>query len=323
MALFSETWQSFQLWFIKVFGVEKEPSVQGHKPCAPAGAAVCCGEVIRMLMKLSQLTEEEKAILARLKAWLALQLAAEAFRNDASLRELGPVGGVSLKLKIMQNGAAGHGENTDSIGRRSTATNLASNTQLLVKKGIASVGVRGWPQLVLFFPGREAAIKVLSGGKGAALPVPLSPGAFKALRFFKKASGRATELLREAQTPDMVRARLLLTATLHGLEAVSGDSYLERRMLIVPDGIVAVRVGQIEFFVAKRGRCITVMESARHPDAVLSFSDYQSAIKVLSGKRQAVVALGFGEVKIEGLLPLVQGLFAVLDRLSWYLGVSV
>jgi len=44
---------------------------------------------------------------------------------------------------------------------------------------------------------------------------------------------------------------------------------------------------------------------------------------VLSGKRQAVVALGSGEVHIEGLLPLVQGLFAVLDRLSWYLGVEV
>lgn len=271
---------------------------------------------------LSQLTEEQKAILARLKAWLALQLAAEAFRSDASLQKLCPVGGVLLKLKIMQNGAS-QCDDTPGASGRSTASSPADNMQLLVKKGIASVGARGWPQLVLFFSGSEAAIKVLSGGKGAALPLPLSPGAFKALGFFKKASGRATELLREAQTPDMVRARLLLAATLHGLEAVSGDSYLERRMRIVPDGIVAVRVSKIEFFVAKRGRCITVMESAQHPDAVLSFSDYQSAIKVLSGKRQAVVALGSSEVRIEGLLPLVQGLFAVLDRLSWYLGVSV
>lgn len=292
-----------------------------------------------MLMKLSQLSEEQKAILARLKAWLALQLAAEAFRSDAGLQKLCPVGGVSLELKIMQNGAGRGGSAHSSSGRdmainpaasassadesAATATKPAATLQLFVKKGNAIAGARNWPQLVLVFPGSEAAIKVLSGGKGAALPLPLSPGAFKALGFFKKASGRATELLREAQTPDMVRARLLLAATLHGLEAVSGDSYLERRMRIVPDGIVAVRVSKIEFFVAKRGRCITVMESAQHPDAVLSFSDYQSAIKVLSGKRQAVVALGSSEVKIEGLLPLVQGLFAVLDRLSWYLGVSV
>jgi len=56
---------------------------------------------------------------------------------------------------------------------------------------------------------------------------------------------------------------------------------------------------------------------------LLSFAHYRSAIDVLSGKRQAVVALGSGEVRIEGLLPLVQGLFAVLDRLSWYLGVEL
>ncbi|MHB0855375.1 MAG: hypothetical protein ACYC1H_09260 [Rectinema subterraneum] len=255
-----------------------------------------------MKTAILQLSKEERAILARLKAWLALQLAAEAFRRDAALREVCPAGGIALKLAIRGVGAG---------------------MQLVVKNGIARVYSVGWPQLVLFFPGSASAIRVLSGSKGTAVPLPLRPGAFKALGFFRKASSRATELLRGAETPEDVRARLLLAATLYGLEVVAGDSYLARRMQIIPDGVVAVRAGEIEYFVEKRGNAIHVIEAQRHPDAVLSFADYRSAIDVLSGKRQAVVALGSGEVRIEGLLPLVQGLFAVLDRLSWYLGVAL
>jgi len=195
--------------------------------------------------------------------------------------------------------------------------------QFVVKNGIARVCSGGLPQVVLFFPGAASAVRVLSGNKGAVVPVPLGLGAFKALAFFRKASGRATELLRERKTPEDVRARLMLAATLHGLEVVASDSYLARRMEIIPEGMVAVRAGEIEYFVEKRGNAIHVIEAQRNPDAVLSFADYKSAIEVLSGKRQAVVALGSGEVRIEGLLPLVQGLFAVLDRLSWYLGVSL
>jgi Putative sterol carrier protein len=255
-----------------------------------------------MNTKLSQLSSEEKAVLARLKAWLALQLAAEAVRNDEGLRQACPAAGISLKLAIRGAGAG---------------------MQLVVKNGIARVYSVGWPQLVLFFPGSASAIRVLSGSKGTAVPLPLRPGAFKALGFFRKASSRATELLRGAETPEDVRARLLLAATLYGLEAVAGDTYLARRMQIIPDGVVAVRAGEIEYFVEKRGNAIHVIEAQQRPDAVLSFADYQSAIDVLSGKRQAVVALGSGKVRIEGLLPLVQGLFGVLDRLSWYLGVAL
>ncbi|MGB9685331.1 MAG: hypothetical protein ACPLYX_02410, partial [Rectinema subterraneum] len=248
-----------------------------------------------MNTNLSQLSREEKAILARLKAWLALQLAAEAFRNDKTLREMCPPAGVSLKLAIRGAGGAGaSGANSSGAG----ASCAGAGMQLVVKNGIARVYSVGWPQLVLFFPGSASAIRVLSGSKGTAVPLPLRPGAFKALGFFRKASSRATELLRGAETPEDVRARLLLAATLYGLEVVAGDTYLARRMQIIPDGVVAVRAGEIEYFVEKRGNAIHVIEAQRHPDAVLSFADYRSAIDVLSGKRPAVVALGSGEVRI-------------------------
>jgi len=284
---------------------------------------VCWGRVTDVNMRFAQLSKEEKGILARLKAWLALQLAAEAFRGDEGLRKMCPAGGVSLKLAMWGAGGGAGVRGATAAGRGAGRRREGTEMQFVVKNGIARVCSGGWPQVVLFFPGAASAVRVLSGNTGAVVPVPLGLGAFKALAFFRKATGRATELLHAAETPEIVRARLLLAATLHGLEVVAGDSYLARRMEIIPEGMVAVRAGEIEYFVEKRGNAIHVIEAVQNPDAVLSFVDFRSVIDVLSGKRQAVVALGSGEVRIEGLLPLVQGLFAVLDRLSWYLGVSL
>lgn len=274
-----------------------------------------------MKTKFMQLSTEEKRVLARLKASLALHMVEEASAADAGLQKICPSGGVSMKLGIRGAGPA--------LGLQ-----VPQTSQILPASP-------GRPSLLLFFPNTEAAVRVFSGAKGAVIPVPLGAGAFSALAFFRKASSRATELLRAPDTAEATRARLLLAATLYGLEAIAGESYLERRMQIVPDGVVGVRAGEIAFRVAKKGRTIHVQRDAQpgdalpedappaaatgspHLDALLSFAGYRSAIDVLSGKRQAVVALGSGEVHIEGLLPLVQGLFAVLDRLSWYLGVEV
>ncbi|MEN6500670.1 MAG: hypothetical protein ABFC65_09055 [Rectinema sp.] len=279
-----------------------------------------------MKTKFVQLSTEEKSVLARLKASLALHMVEEASAADAGLQKICPSGGVSMKFSIRGAGPA--------LGLQ-----MPKISQILPAPP-------GRPSLLLFFPNTEAAVRVLSGAKGAVIPVPLGANAFRVLDFFRKASSRATELLRAPDTSEATRARLLLAATLYGLEAIAGESYLERRMQIVPDGVVGVRAGELAFRVAKRGRTIHVQRDAQpedtspgdvlpedappaaatgslRPDALLSFAGYRSAIDVLSGKRQAVIALGSGEVHIEGLLPLVQGLFAVLDRLSWYLGVEV
>lgn len=238
----------------------------------------------------ADLHTEEKQILAVLKASLALALAQEVSRLEHEGAAIG------IQIRIFSQG---------KVLRIPKITNGGSALSL-----------------VFFSP--DAALSVFSGGKGLAIPVPMKLRAFQVLRLFQKTSSRAQELIKAENTPDSIKARLLLSATLHGLEAVSEDSWLRRRMQIIPDGSVLVRSGDIRFVVQKRGSTIVVAEDTHaEPNAILSFKDYQSAIAVLSGKRQAVVALGLGEVQIKGLLPLVQGLFAVLDRLAWYLGVQV
>ncbi len=272
-----------------------------------------------MKVHFAQLNQEEQRVLARLKATLALRLAEKAWDADPALRQSASARGVAMKIGV---GGAGSSMSLDVPAEAVPEPEKARARR---------------PSLKLYFPSAEAAVKVLSGAKGFAIPLPLRGGAFSALGFFKRASSRATELLRDPATPAEIKAKLLLAATLFGLQAIAGESYLARRMRIVPDGTVRVRVEDIEYIVIKNGNSIKVQKNASAhattsagnfleptlADAELSFADYRSAIEVLSGARQAVVALGSGQVRIEGLLPLVQGLFAVLDRLSWYLGVEL
>ena len=72
----------------------------------------------------------------------------------------------------------------------------------------------------------------------------------------------------------------------------------------------------------KAARADAVRIDAARTDAILAFRDPEAAVAVLSGKKSAVTALGACEASIRGLVPLVQSLFAVLDRASRYLAVQ-
>lgn len=278
-----------------------------------------------MKTTFAHLSKEEQHVLANLKATLALRLAEEVFRLDSELRERYPAR-ARARTRAMTIRIAG--------ANPALAIKICFNSAEDSPIGMARA-VSSRPSLVLFFPGAASAVKVLSGLKGIAIPLPLRPGAFEALDIFRSASRNAMDLLQVPETPERVKARLLLTATLYGIEAIAQESYLQRRMQIIPDGIVHVIVQEDSFSIHKQGDRIEVHGSGAHraqnepndlaytnSDARLIFVDYRSAMEVLSGKREAVVALGSGHVRIEGLLPLVQGLFAVLDRLSWYMGVE-
>lgn len=183
----------------------------------------------------------------------------------------------------------------------------------------------GFPSLVLRFASPRAAARTLGGGGGMPLPLILGPGAFAALAFFREAAARIPSMLKDSALDPAVKARLLAEAALRGLaEVAARDPGIEQRLHHMPDGSVAVEVeGAFAIGLRKSGRRIEVLGSApESPDARLSFRDATSAVAVFSGARPAVVALGASEVRVRGLLPLVQGLFAILDRLGAYLAVD-
>jgi hypothetical protein len=191
--------------------------------------------------------------------------------------------------------------------------------------GLPKPSEAGAASLVLRFPSARAAARALGGGGGMPLPIPLGPGAFAAIAFFRVAAARIPALLRDPGTDAGLRAALLAQAALQGLAAVAAlDEGIEERLAHVPDGSVAVDApGSFSIGLVKQGRKIAILDaSPPSPNARLAFRDAEAAVAVLSGKRPAVVALGAGEVTIRGFLPLVQGLFAILDRLGEYLAVE-
>ncbi len=181
------------------------------------------------------------------------------------------------------------------------------------------------PDLTLFFPSSRDCARVLDGSAGRVFPIPGGWGAARALRYFRAAAASAPRMLRSPDTPAVLRAALLLEAAMSALvETANADPAMAPRLAHAPDGLVVVDAGGgVRRALRKEGgrlRSVRVPEDGQ--DAVLAFRDPESAVAVLAGKKSAVTALGACEASIRGLVPLVQGLFAVLDRASRYLAVK-
>ncbi len=269
-----------------------------------------------MKRSIDALSGTEVAILAGIRMSVTAHLVAEAAAVDESLAALCAA---PFSLSLAAFGLPAKARLICGEGRVSACFGYG--------QGGSAKGAAGG---ILLFPNARACCASLAGGRASIIPIPLGRSFLKALRFFKAAASRAPELLKSPELPAQTKARLLLAATVHGLVAVAGDPWLEKRMGHFPDGSVRIVAGEAFFLLEKMGASIRLLDSQEGVEAGvgaenarLSFDSPESAIAVLSGKRQAVVALGAGEVAIAGLLPLVQGLFAVLDRLSWYLGVAI
>lgn len=181
------------------------------------------------------------------------------------------------------------------------------------------------PSLTLSFGEPLRALRILAGGRGSPLPLPAGPGALAAATWFAAAGKRLGGLLTEAATPLPLRARLLAEAALRGLvEVGSHDPWLAERLAHAPSGSLAFECpGAFSLGLEKGPEGLRALGEQVRPSARLSFADPATAVEVLGGRLPAVLALAEGRVRIGGLLPLVQALFAVLDRLGDYTAVDL
>lgn len=263
-----------------------------------------------MQREISALTKDEIAVLARIKIEVTLGLLALASGLDPGLRALAGKRAFGLGLsapgvplsRLVQEGPDGRAE-----------------VKVAPKEG-------GVLSLVLRFPSQLSAIRLLSGAKAMVFPIPRGSGAGAALGFFRSAAARAPGLLKPGTLSPGGRARLLAGAALSGLCAVgNADKALAERMHHIPSGKVAIVCpGAFAFGVEKEGGLLRFSpEAPDSPRARLEFRDAETAIGVFAGGRPAILALADGGVSIRGFLPLIQGLFAVLDRLGEYMAVKV
>lgn len=183
-------------------------------------------------------------------------------------------------------------------------------------------GTRG---ALLFFPRAEDMARVLAGEKGRVLPLPTGRGFFKALKAFRSAAARVKEemaaLPGEEDLPGREKkTRLLLTAALRGVcEVYEADPWTRVKARRIPPGTIAVSVGGRP----ELGALLKVEPGRMTPDfhadraganAVLEFQDPSVCFRILTGELPALGALGDGRLSLRGRIPMIQGLFPLLDR---------
>jgi len=186
--------------------------------------------------------------------------------------------------------------------------------------------------VIFRFPVYNELNNLLSGKKTKMLPILRSLAAGKIIAGFKTLTSRIPVYINAE--PDFLdknfRAvtRMLICAALRGIKEVAeNDSYTAARVAGIPDGIIALQVENdagLEARIEKSGSSFTVTTIAdgRIPNAVLTFKDADTAHKLFTGKINAVVALGTSDVRIRGRIPMIQGLFPILDRLSYYMAIE-
>ncbi|TVQ23028.1 MAG: hypothetical protein EA382_10935 [Spirochaetaceae bacterium] len=187
----------------------------------------------------------------------------------------------------------------------------------------ASDRARGWPSLILFFPGPIDLVRVLSGTKGRVIPIPTG------FRFVRAgASFRAlTGALAAAFADDQTRPRMLLLATLFAVEQVARhDPYVAARLARIPHGTIMVTMASTRAMILRDANGLSVRAEQATADDVdasanaeLEFADADTALALLTGKISAAIALAERRVLLHGRIPMIQNLFPIIDRVGVYL----
>jgi len=190
------------------------------------------------------------------------------------------------------------------------------------------------PSLSLLFLSPLKMNQMFSGYKQNPLPLV---GSFKfpgIIKSFRKLSARLSYFMegegREARDSKVLVTELLLYAAVFGVSAVGEyDEYVRTRVEHMADGVLEVRVagdGGFSAWLEKKGPSFSVrrVESSagNTANAVLQFNGIESAFDVLTGSKNAMAALGTGEVQIRGRLPMIQTVFQLLDRVGFYMAVK-
>jgi len=172
-----------------------------------------------------------------------------------------------------------------------------------------------------FFSGRQWAVPIpVWGGWRIAL---LRHFAALAARLEAVMDGHPT-VLREAAGRQL-HARLSLIAAVLGLRALAaGDSTAQRILGTLPPGLATFEIAHDPesrvWFEHGRGACAAGRGEPPHrPEVCIAFDGPETAFAAMREEIDTFAAVGAGRIKVEGLVPLADGLNFVMERLRIYL----
>jgi uncharacterized protein (DUF1330 family) len=258
------------------------------------------------------LTLEEQKVLAYIKSGSAFQLLQLLAEVDAEVQNIIKNKSFTLGLHI--------------AGGMKRSVRIEDGHIKPIDNSTSGSGV------IFRFPDAQQLNKLLSGKKSKMIPVIRSLSAGRIISDFKAVTGRIP--LYMSPEADFLSenfriiTRLLMNAALRGIKEVAeNDSYTKARVAAIPDGIISVRVeneSDLEIRLEKKGGSFNLIQgnNGRTANAVLTFNNVNTAYQLFTGKINAVAALGTSDVKIRGRIPMIQGLFPILDRLSYYMAIK-
>jgi len=188
------------------------------------------------------------------------------------------------------------------------------------------------PSLTLRFFRPEHLTALFSGKKAPVIPLPGNPAFLNALKTFQAGTARLQQIMsaapEEGEALYTEKTRLLLAATVTGIRQVArGDLSVRAKFDHIARGTIELFVEEepsLAWHLVKQQDDLLTFPGrpAVRGNAQLSFRTVAAAHDLLTGKLNAMAALGTSEVKIRGKLPMVQNLFPLLDRLGFYMSVQ-
>lgn len=188
-----------------------------------------------------------------------------------------------------------------------------------------------WPSVTLLFFS-HAHLNAFFGGAAWAVPLPIWGGwRIGLLARFAKLAERLeavldghTEVLASPEGRRLHTRLSLIAAGLGLAPLAAGDPEAVTLLESLPAGLAAFRIdgepNSTVWFDSAAGRRVSGWsDPPRRPDVRIVFGSLRLAYAAMRDEADTMAAIGSGELTIDGLIPLADGLNVIMERLRIYL----
>jgi hypothetical protein len=192
-------------------------------------------------------------------------------------------------------------------------------------------GSEGWSSVTLLFFS-NAHLNAFFSGKKWAVPIPIWGGwrigllaRFSALSAKLEAILNGDAAVLASAAGRRLHTRLTLIAAGLGLRCLAeGDAISIETLQALPEGLAAFMIqgepqSTVWFDHGAADHAAGWSEPPRQPDVRIVFGDMDVAYAAMRDEIDSMAAVGTGQIKIDGLIPLADGLNFVMERLRVYL----